>query len=630
MTQATPTSRAAARALPGRIWLRGAAMFAVLTVCLWLLAQRIGAVDPAAVAAALAAVTALQWGAALALTGISFWAVGRYDAVLHRHMGTGVAGPRARRAGIAAIAIGQTLGLGVVTGALVRWRMLPGLSLWRATRISAAVALSFLAGWAVVTSAVLVVFPLPDAPVWLGLPGLALAVLGAALCLVQPGGGQGRWRLPSLFTAGRIAGLAAVDCVAAGLALWVLMPAELGLAPGDLLAVYLLALGAGLTSGTPAGMGPFEMTLLTLLHPADPAAVLAGIVAFRLVFYALPALAGALLALRPPRAAQPGAPSRLSLRRPPAGAAAEYGLIRQGALTLLPLGRSAAWLTGRTPHVLVALRDPAGDVAQPVQALARAARVADRRPCLYKAGPRMAARARAAGWCALPVAWELHLDPRRFSLDGPALAGLRRKLRRADRAGVAAARITRPDLDAMAAINADWAARHGGERGFSMGRFDPLYVLHQRIYGATLGGRLIAFATFHACAGEWTLDLMRHLPDVPDGTMHALIHAALEDAARAGVPRLSLAAAPVAGFGLPAPLGGWLARRQDGGLDRFKSGFAPARTPLYLCAPDRFSLALAAWEILRAVRHPPPLAQTGAEGDAPPVQDDLEEYRFAS
>lgn len=151
---------------------------------LWLLADRWAAIDTQALSSAFANLTAGQWLAALALTAASFWAVGRYDAVLHSHFATRTPPAVARRAGVCAIAVSQTLGLGLISGAILRWRMLPEISLWQATRLTAAVALSFLASWAVVTSMVLVV--LPDAPyrTW-AFVALCLALAGPGLRLLR-------------------------------------------------------------------------------------------------------------------------------------------------------------------------------------------------------------------------------------------------------------------------------------------------------------------------------------------------------------------------------------------------------------------------------------------------------------
>ena len=114
----------------------------------WLLSRRLAHIDLAALAAGFAGLGLAHWLTALGFTLLSFAAIGRYDAVIHRHLDSGTAEKAARRAGICAIAISQTLGLGLITGSILRWRMLPGLSLWSASRLTAAVAVSFLIGWA--------------------------------------------------------------------------------------------------------------------------------------------------------------------------------------------------------------------------------------------------------------------------------------------------------------------------------------------------------------------------------------------------------------------------------------------------------------------------------------------------
>src|SRR5690606_27482495 len=129
---------------------------------------------------------------------------------------------------------------------------------------------------------------------------------------------------------------------------------------------------------------------------------------------------------------------------------------------------------------------------------------------------------------------EAWLVPQGFRLDRPALAGLRRKLRKA-----AGLRITRPatlPLAEMQQVAQGWARARGGERGFSMGRFCPEYVVGQRVYLGWEGARLVGFVTFHEGPGrdgrgEWVLDLMRQAATAPDGTMQALVLRAITDAA---------------------------------------------------------------------------------------------------
>lgn len=577
---------------------------------LWLLAARLAEVNPSAVGAAMSQVVLLQWGLALMATVVSFWAVGQYDVVMHRYFRTGVTDAVARRAGICAISVSQMLGLGVITGSVLRWRMLPGQSAGMATRLTVAVAGSFLAGWGVVTAAVLLV--LPDAP-FRGVAAGMICCAGLTLVAVAVSPRLTRaW--PNLFTMGNLVGLAAVDTIAAALALYCLLPADLGLALTTLLPAFLIAQGAGLLSGAPGGVGAFEVTLLALLPsvPQDP--LLAAVLAWRLIYYALPAMLGGL------RAAFGTAetPSVPKTPHPPLPRA-EAGIAAQGEHIRLDCGN---WLVGRTPHVLVGLFDPLDRKGHLDRLIAAAGRDS-RWPAVYKCTGRTAVRTRRAGWRVAAIAREAWLDPRHFRLDHPDRAGLRRKLRRAGTAGLHTSTGGSGSLPEMTSIAAQWAAAHGGERGFSMGRYSPAYVATQRVYLAHRAGRLVAFATFHAAPQEWALDLMRYGPDMPDGTMQALVAAAIADCADAGVSRLSLAAVPEPAFGGRRRVDRlWhRAGRDNTGLLQFKASFAPRWQRLYLAAPHPLALAVAAAEIARSIATPPPLRQ---------IEQSHAEYEFAS
>lgn len=643
--------RAAATRLLRTVWPP-----ALVLLCAWAARDGLRAVDWGLVRSDLADVSAPQWAAALAATLASYLALGRYDAVLHRVMGTGIGGRRAVMSGMAAIAISQTIGCGLIVGALVRWRLLPGLGPVAALRQTLAVTLSFLLGWALVT-ALAVHLLLPAGSPWeMALRTAAALILAAfaglvGLCLWRPVLRIGAVRLtvPPLRTGLRVFGLTAADTLAAGLVLHALLPPDTAPALAAFLPAFLAALGAGLLSGTPGGIGPFEVVLVALLPEIGAEPMAAAILGYRAVYYAGPAvLAGAFLAFCPAGPAGPGrAPVRADgddhelIGRVRAEAPrAESLILTQGEHAVLLGAAAGGWLIGRTGQVLAALFEPFGraDAATLLPDLARCAAAEDRFPCLYRIGARSALAARQAGWAVHPVAEEFWLCPGEFRLAGPACAGLRRKLRHAAAAGVTV-RSWHPGDDPeilpwpeMAALARRWAAQRRGERGFSMGRFDRRYLCGQRLYLAFADGVLLAFASFHEGRNEWALDLMRQAEGCADGTMAALIVRAVEEAAAAGAPRLSLAAVPLPDFGLAGRLGRF-ARRHDpnAGLRRFKAGFAPHRSRLYLAAPTRTGLAVAAADLARAIRWPAPLPQGGTARARPgtnPAQHLPDELAF--
>lgn len=590
--------RGCARALGRRL-----PSFLIATGCVWFAIRYVGDLDLRQVGGTIRAVPAGTWLAALGATLLSFLAAGQYDVLFHRWLGTGVARRRAALSGAAAIALSQTLGFGLATGTIVRWRALPELALGDALKLTNYVSFSFMAALGLLTALAL---SLPGAgatgPSLFGLAAVLAVVLALVLSLAGPG--ILPFPLPPIRLAIRLTLLALADTGLAALGLWLLLPAGMHPDPAAFYAAYLLALGAGLVSGAPGGVGPFELCLVALLPMVPEAGFLGAVLAFRLVYYALPACLAVPLLIRPrPRPRQASVPRAVPARNALRRAEAHLGFRPGHGFIAAPDGVSHV---AEATQVLVAIGDPATGGAMTPALMARLGRMAAERglwPALYKCGARSAARARGAGWSVIPVSDETWIEPAGFTTAGPDRRQLRRKLRQARQAGVAVEEARQLPLSDMARVARDWAARAGGERGFSMGRFDPDFVAFQRCYLARFGGELVAFATFHTVPGEWALDLMRSAEGVPDGTMHALVARAIEDAAAAGIDRLSLAA-----MALEAPSGALALvarRREAAGLRRFKTSFAPRTRRLYVAAPGPAVLALAGVDILIRIARPP-------------------------
>ncbi|WP_417807991.1 phosphatidylglycerol lysyltransferase domain-containing protein [Thioclava sp.] len=595
-----------------------------------MLRERIAALDWVAIGAAFAQVSWLQWSLAALASAGSFAALANYDALLHRALGTAQPPARARRAGWVAIAISQTVGFGLISGALVRWRMLPGLSLREASRLTAAVAASFLAAWTLLSALVLIALPLPLAGngVWAvrALAGVVL-LAGGGLCVLavlQPGMKIARWhrRLPTLPVMGRIMWLCLLDTAFAALALWVLLPTGSGIGALALYPAFLIALGVGFVSGSPGGVGPFEVTLLALLPQSETAPLMAAILAWRLIYYAAPAmlamaalvLAGCTQTERAPPSLVPPALTPQLARLVAQANQPELGLLRQGEhMVLLSPDAQGGWMIWRTPQALVALLDPFGSasIAQSLTQLRSQAHEQGRIACAYKLGPRAAAIARGSGWHVAPVAMECWLELAGFTLEAAARSGLRRKLRKASKAGVICALEQNPKPYELTQIARQWAQARGRERGFSMGRFSADYVAQQAVIIARQNGAIIGFASFHTGHTEWVLDLMRPAPNAPNGTMHALILAAVNAARAAGIKRVSLAALAPRAADIDGPARKIWDRAEKGagaaGLRQFKMGFAPRLSPRYIAAPSCGALMLGAADIARAIHAPPAL-----------------------
>lgn len=619
---------------------RAAAPAVLGAVCVALAWDELRSIDWGAVRVGLGSVTAGMWLIAVAATTISYVALGHYDATLHRVIGTGISDRRAKPVGSIAIAIGQTTGFGLFVGTLIRWKLLPDLPLARAASLTVAVTTSFLIGWSLVTAAAIQILLPVDAAGWSWLRLASIVCLVAAPALVVlliafPVLRVGRrtFLLPTCRSAARLLFLTAIDVVSCGLVLYALLP------PGSepdlalFLPAFLVALGAGLISGTPGGIGPFELTLAALLPTLAPEALAAAILSYRMIYFALPAAVagGALMVWRAPEPARPVSPgARLSAPEPgdmirlaAFAPNPESLVLAQGHLSVLrDIRHEALWPVGRAGQSLVALFEPAARLPATgglMDVLAAAARAEDRVACIYKVGARTACRARRKGWAVRPIAAHYWLAPASFTTDGAKRAGLRRKLRHARAAGVTV-RSWSPSEPfqplpwaAMARVASDWARRRGGQRGFSMGRYDKGYLENQRIYLAEAKGELLGFASFHVGADHWALDLMRQRDGAADGTMALLIVQAVEDAGRAGIGRLSLSAAPIAA----TASGDWASRliahlAGGDGLARFKEQFAPRRSRLYVASPTCAGLLLAMVDLARVIRFPGPVGGPGS------------------
>ena len=342
--------------------------------------------------------------------------------------------------------------------------------------------------------------------------------------------------------------------------------------------------------------------------------MIATVLAFRIVYYALPASVAILILMRPGEARASSDVAKM---------ANPHRVTRAEALFADPSGKdylatsSGQFLhTAEASQMLVSLGDTTTGAHLAQGCLDSLEKQADARslwPMLYKCSGRSAVAARRRGWRVVRVSDEAWVDPRTYSTTGVKLRQLRRKLKNADKAQVSVALATSLPLNEMDRVAIDWAARVGGERGFSMGRYSHTTVARQEVLLARHHGRLVAFATFHVTETEWALDLMRSTSDMPDGTMHALINHALLAAGENGATKVSLAAMPLA---KPTTMLRPLAKLCGPGLRQFNLSFAPNVWPLYSAAPSSLVLLVAAPDLLLRIRYPdgiPPFRMSRTE-----------------
>lgn len=583
-------------------------------------------VDLAAILAHVSTIALHQWAFGLVGVAMSFVAMAKMEVVVHRVLGTGVRENDAVVASMTAVGTAQMVGFGLLTGTLARWRMLPEAGLWQAAKITALVSVCFMLSLGAVT-AIMVLITGAEAPWARSLAALGLIFVAAliAVTLWKPRRILG-WHLPPLRAQAQLLGYTALDTVAAALTLYVLIPKGPLPEPALFFTAFLISMGLGLLGATPGGLGPFEFAMLAFLPMLPEEPILAAIMGYRIIYFALPASLALIALIFAPlirSRAEPPARAKVSpLRdevRPVAALAlsynaprAETGLIRQGEFDLLvdETGRALS-LVAPTGQSLIMLADPLNrqlSAPRTLRVLSEAATGRMLCPALYKCDARTAIAARHAGWQVLRVSHEAVVDPAAYRLDVSARKQLRRFLRKAETAGVTVTEAG-PILPVaeMRSVAEAWAAHRHGARGFSMGQFEDSYVSGQRVYLAHQKDRLIAFMTFHESWRERTLDLMCTRPDTPAGTTHALLHAAIERAREDALARVSLAAVPCLADTLPLPER--LADRVrtamgTAGLKRFKASFAPRWEPLYMAAPTRIGLAVVALDLTDRITRP--------------------------
>lgn len=601
---------------------------AIVGPVFYLLQHHIAQMDKAALADALRAISLQSIAISALFSAISLYAVARYDRLAMRQMGMNVTDKTSVQGGFAAVSIGQTLGFGLLVSSAVRWRFYrhTGVTLPQAAMISAMVMAGFLVGFiAILSVAVLIsaesltLLTGLDAGTMRAFAGIALLGLAAfaVASVLQPKIGLfGRYLpIPGFRVLRAQIALAALDVIPAAIALWVLIPGEAGPTLMALIPVYLVALGIGLVSNAPGGLGVLELACLMALPVYPPELLLAALIAHRAIYYGVPALiATAMLVARELQYTSNTTPQAADMDGILANSGkAEATLVYLGDKSILTADCGTAMVQfGNSGNSLVVLGDPIGAPATHAQMMADVmaqAKASHRAPVFYKASKALRDMAKDHGLISAQIGMDAIVDPRNFTTAGSSFRELRRKLRNAEKAGVDML-IHSPGTAPLARlepVSQAWSAAKGGERGFSMGHFCKNYLARQPIIEARIQGLTVGFLSLMVSGdgSEMCLDVMRLTDAAPDGTMHALVASGIEFAAAAGSVRFSLAAVPFAGLDEPKNLierglQTIFEKKRDWhgshGLLRFKNAFRPEWEPLFVLAPTQWDAALGLWD----------------------------------
>ncbi len=160
-----------------------------------------------------------------------------------------------------------------------------------------------------------------------------------------------------------------------------------------------------------------------------------------------------------------------------------------------------------------------------------------------------------AGFTMAKLGEDAWVDLGRFTLEGSEFRKLRQAKAHASRAGVSF-EIIRADsipllLPELKRVSDAWLAqRPGREKGFALGFWSEDYLRRYDHAIVRDNGKIVAFANIWGptSADEYSVDLMRHTPDAPNGVMDYLFICLLESLKAQGGLWFNLGMAPLSGL----------------------------------------------------------------------------------
>ncbi|MGP3698488.1 bifunctional lysylphosphatidylglycerol flippase/synthetase MprF [Rhodobacter sp. NSM] len=233
-------------------------------------------------------------------TVVSFVLLAGYDVNALRHLGRSPNLVQVGMVAFCAYAIGNTVGFGPLSAGAVRYRGYSrlGLSGEQVAAVIAFVTLSFGIGLTV-TTALAALVAADQVAAQAGLSPLALRLLSGALLLALAVMAAFLWRqngrlrphMPRPVIALQQLAITAADLMVTATVLWVLLPQDLEVSWISFVIIYAIAIGLGVLSHVPAGLGVLEAVILTSLGGSTGTdALLGSLVLYRVIYHVAPLL----------------------------------------------------------------------------------------------------------------------------------------------------------------------------------------------------------------------------------------------------------------------------------------------------------------------------------------------------
>ena len=236
-------------------------------------------------------------------TAFSFLSLSSYDVFAVQSVAKGkVPLPIAAMAGASGYAVSNCLGFSYITGTAIRYRIYAslGMDLGRVAGVIATSWVAFWMGLVLILGGLLTFHPdgisqvLPISETLETVIGIALLVMLVVLFAWLARGGR-RLALGGVgfdLPGGRLASLLTIaaigDLFGASMALYVLMPNDLGVGFPYFFTIYVCAIAVGILSHAPGGIGVFEATLIAGLGASGRSDVIAALLLYRVVYTFLP------------------------------------------------------------------------------------------------------------------------------------------------------------------------------------------------------------------------------------------------------------------------------------------------------------------------------------------------------
>ncbi|WP_254427330.1 bifunctional lysylphosphatidylglycerol flippase/synthetase MprF [Rhodanobacter sp. C01] len=231
-------------------------------------------------------------------------------------------------------------------------------------------------------------------------------------------------------------------------------------------------------------------------------------------------------------------------------------------------------------------------------------------PVFYQVNPADLDLYLEVGLNLLKIGEEARVQLDSFNLDGKSRKVLRNTVNKLTREGlrleIIPAEAVAPLLPRLKEISDAWMRdKNVREKRFSLGAFDPHYLVRMPMATVWQGDQLVAFANLflNETKQEASVDLMRHMPDGPPGIMDYLFVELMQWARGEGYRWFNLGMAPLAGLHnrRQAPLwnrfGALVFGRGERfynfrGLQRYKDKFGPEWEPRYMAVPGGIALPM--------------------------------------